>query len=210
MSKNSKIILSLLLIVLIVGGGVYWWNGQGNESIPEIEEATVEDETTSVVSEEHESTNTWEGDGFSFTYSNELVAHESFWSPPASEGLWAQDRIENCADFDQEAFLESTAPGDMVPPCTFPDIAIKSETTDLSFEEYISKNYRYLTTISSEQIRLGENDFTKGTLEDLGGTTYYFAENNGTVVIFYTLGIHQVSDLQSDRLTEIMSTLQFE
>ncbi|MFA6024224.1 MAG: hypothetical protein WC777_03345 [Candidatus Gracilibacteria bacterium] len=195
MSKYSKIILSLLLVSLILGAGIYSW--QKREAILEIEDA------------EDENINTWGGNGFTFEYPSTLVAHENWWSPPSQEGLWEQDVFESCLDFDLEGFVESLPPGDMIAPCTVPNIGVKSETTDLTLEEYIGKNYNYLTT-SPEEIHLGENDFTKGILEDLNGTTYYFAANKGTVVIFYTLGIHEVSDPPADDLTEMMSTLKFE
>ena len=222
MSNNSKIILSLLLMVLIVGGGIYWWQQQEEPSL-ETEEVKIEEETMSVVSEEQENVKTWEGNGFSFAYPSELIARENWWSPPSLEGLWKQDEIEMCLeeDFDLEAYIEALPPGDFTAPCTEPYVRVNSETTDLSLDEFIAEEIPFsVRFVYDEQITLGENDFTKAVLAleiwddtPISGTTMYFTKRENLIVWFGMVSrveIHEISDLPSDDLTEIMSTLKFE
>lgn len=204
MTQNSKIILSILIGVLIVGSGAYFWQQKQKKIVSQFPEIKIEDETPPVILEDAEKVGLWQGEGFTFAYPIKLVARNNWLVPPSNEGLWMQEDVDRCEEFQ----TESIPPGDD-PSCVIPYISVNSEITDLSLDEFIAENMSYLT-VYDEQVNLGENDFTKGIVEDFEGTTIYFTKNNNLVVWFSILEIHEISNPPSDDLTKIMNTLEFE
>lgn len=181
MRQTWKIVIAVVVTAAIVGGGVYFW--QQNEK----REATQIMETQKV----------FKGNGYSFVYPEKYIAD--------SKGLWTKDGFESHINPPEACSL-----------CQVPYIEVKTEATNKTLDQYIIadlslpgnnlKEMSKKTDIPYENLKLGDNDFTKITVSSMLTTTGYYTKHDNTIVAFLVS-----SDKWDDNeLRSIIKSLKFE
>ena len=140
---------------------------------------------------------TFQGNSFSFTYLAEYTADD--------KGLWTA-----------EGYAQHINPPAVCDTCHLPEIEIKSATSNMSLDQKIIadfglsgatlKEMSAKTGIPYEQVKIGENMFTKITVSENFDITGYYAKLGNVIVGFRVYW----DEKDGEALRKIISTLKFE
>ncbi|MFA6917260.1 MAG: hypothetical protein WC285_00265 [Candidatus Gracilibacteria bacterium] len=134
---------------------------------------------------------TFEGNGFTFTYPEKYTADD--------KGLWTEEGYKNHLN-----------PPEACDTCQIPEIEVKVATPSNTVEQQILADYtlpgktlaemKEQTSIPYENVKIGDNDFTKITVSDLYDITGYYAKTVAFRVYF--------KEKDNQELKDIISTLK--
>ncbi|MFA5842676.1 MAG: hypothetical protein WC882_03310 [Candidatus Gracilibacteria bacterium] len=195
----KKLSFSIFIIALVLFSGCTFLTSQQGPTLlntTEPDEVTTP-EITTVEPVTPDAAQTWQGEGFSFTYPAIYTADE--------QGLWDEERYE----------LHMNPP-ENCEVCSLPSVEVKTSTTDQTLDQYILADFdlpgetldemSQETGIQYDQILMGDNAVTHIRVDDMFAITGYYIQKGTTILSFKVY----FDEDNNDELAEILSSLKFE
>ena len=188
-----KFIIAIIILAVIAGVGLYFWQQNKKVETPETTQATETQTPSSVIETEQ----TFEGNGFSFTYPVAYTAD--------NEGLWTE-----------EGYQKHINPPEACDTCQIPEIEVSATTSNKTLDQQIIADYDLLgetleemteqSGIKYENAKIGNNDFVKIMVSDMFDVTGYYTKHDNQIIAFRVYWLER----DNEALKEIISTLKFQ